>query len=154
MPGTLQQFLAEATLEAAKNLETAFLRLPEDKRDWSPMGEARTALDMIAECAMLGDPTQIVQSRSFPSEFNFQDYIRNKQAFARQGWEAVRAKLHESASRAAETIRTVPDEDLGIEIQMPWGPLTLARVIAYPYWNFSYHEAQINYLASMLGCLE
>jgi hypothetical protein len=31
--------------------------------------------------------------------------------------------------------------------------MTLANIIAYPYWNMSYHEGQVNYIASMLGCL-
>ena len=32
--------------------------------------------------------------------------------------------------------------------------MTLAQVIAYPHWNMSYHEGQINYIASMLGLLK
>jgi len=40
-----------------------------------------------------------------------------------------------------------------VEVQMPWGMMTLAQIISYPYWDMSYHEGQINYLASMLVCL-
>ena len=43
---------------------------------------------------------------------------------------------------------------MGVEIPMPWGPMTIGRMITYPQWNMTYHEGQINYLASLLGCLE
>ena len=152
MPNTLQEFLATATQEAATELETALLRLPEDKRNWSPMGVARTALDMVAECAILNDITDIVQSRTFPADFDFAALGRAKSELS-QDWNALRSVLHENTSRAVAAIPTVPADDLSIEIEMPWGSVTLAQVISYPYWNMSYHTGQINYLASMLGCL-
>ncbi len=31
--------------------------------------------------------------------------------------------------------------------------MTVAQIASYPYWNMCYHEGQINYIASMLGCL-
>ena len=153
MPGTLQNFLATATPKAAVVLETALLRLPEDKRDWSAMGNARSAIDMVAEAAMLNDVTEMVRTRAFPADFDMAEYSRAKAELC-QNWDALRSLLHESTARSVETIRTVPDGDLNIEIQMPWGPYTLAQVITYPYWNMSYHEGQINFIASMLGCLD
>lgn len=153
MPNSLQQFLAEATQTAAKDLETALFRLPEDKRNWSSMGDARSAMDMVAECAILSDPTEIVTSRSFPSNFDFGAFGQQKTELAKD-WNAVKALLTRNVENAVATIRSIPEEDLGIEIDMPWGKMTIAQIISYPYWNMSYHEAQINYIASMLGCLE
>ena len=153
MPGTLQEYLAKATPEIAKELEDAFLRIPEDKRGWSPMGTARTALDLIAECAILNDISDMVATHKFPEDFDFAKFGRAKAELAKD-WNALRAQLHKSTSRAVDAIRTVPDGDLGIEIPMPWGPVTVAQMISYPYWNMSYHTGQLNYLASMLGCLE
>ena len=153
MAGSLQTFLAKAVQSAAKDLETALFRVPEDKRNWSSMGDARSAIDMVAECAMLCDPTEIVTSRSFPSTFNFEEYKRNKEELAKD-WNAVKSLLDVNVAKAAAFILTVPDEDLNIEIAFPWGNMTVAQVLSYPYWNMSYHEGQINYIASMLGCLE
>lgn len=152
MATNLQQFLAESAEETAKNLETALNRLPEDKRNWSPMGDARTAMDMAAECAMLCDVTDIVQSRSFPGGFDFEQFGIRKAELAKDP-EATWALLHKNLARSVATIRAIPDEDLNIQIELPWGPSTIAQIIAYPYWNMSYHEGQINYIASMLGCL-
>jgi len=153
MTNTLQEFLVTATPKAAAALETALLRLPEDKRNWSPMGDARTALDMIAEVAMLNDIAEMVRNRAFPTDFDMDDYLEMKAALI-GNWGKLQPLLHSSTAIAVETIATVPSEDLGIEIQMPWGPYSIAQIIAYPYWNMSYHEGQINYIASMLGCLD
>jgi hypothetical protein len=152
MPNTLQKFLADATQQAATDLETALLRLPEDKRNWSPMGFAHTALDMVAECAILNDISGLVQSRAFPSAFDFAAFESAKAKLA-EDWEGLRYQLHQNTSRAVAAIRTVPDDDLHIEIQMPWGPMLLVQILAYPYWSMSYHIGQMNYLASMLGYL-
>jgi hypothetical protein len=153
VPNSLQEFLTNVTQKAAADLETALLRLPDDKRNVSPMGDARTALDMVAECAILNGTTgDIIKNLTFPADFDYSAFVRAKAEIS-QDWNALQSLLRENTSRAIAAIGTVADEDLGIEVQMPWGPLTLAQVIAYPYWNMSYHEGQINYIASMFGCL-
>jgi hypothetical protein len=53
-----------------------------------------------------------------------------------------------------EAIRNLTDEDMRSELQMPWGPMSLEQIAAYPYWNAKYHEGQINFIASILGCLK
>ena len=153
MAGTFQAFLVNAIPQAAKDLETALLRLPEDKRNWSPTENARSAMNMIAECAILGDPTGIVKSRSFPTDFDMAAFHARRNELATD-WETCRELLHANVDRAIATIREIPDSDLDQTVQMPWGPFTLAQIVSYPYWNMSYHEGQINYIASMLGCLD
>ncbi len=153
MPNTLQEFLAGATQKAADDLKAALLRLPEEKRSWSPMGEARTALDQVAECAMLnGSTANLIQSRTWPKDADMSEFFRAKAELARDE-SAVLSLLQENTEKVIGVIRSVPDGDLAVEVQMPWGPMTLAQIVAYPYWNMSYHEGQINYIASMLGCL-
>jgi len=48
MSNTLHDFLSTATQKAADDLGAAYLRIPEDKRGWSPEGKARTALEAMA----------------------------------------------------------------------------------------------------------
>jgi hypothetical protein len=48
-------------------------------------------------------------------------------------------------------IAGIPDEDLGAEVQMAWGPMTIEHMMAHGYWNMSYHEGQINYLGAKVG---
>jgi uncharacterized damage-inducible protein DinB len=153
MPHTLQEFLANAAEKAAADLETALKRLPEEKQNWSPVDTSRSALDQVAECAILnGTTAAIIQSRQFPHDFDFEAYARQKSELA-QDRDAALKLLHENTPRAVDAIRAVADADLEVSVDMPWGPMTLAQIISYPYWNMSYHEGQINYIASMLGCL-
>ncbi len=148
---TLQQFFADGARKAAEDLEAAVLRIPEDKRAWSPMGDARTALDQAAECAILcGSTAKLIQTRSWDSLGSMDEYFQKKAELAKD-WGQIQATLKENSAKVADTIRGVPDADLGVEIAMPWGPMTIAQVISYPYWNMSYHLGQINYIAIMLG---
>jgi hypothetical protein len=153
MSNTLQEFFATATQKAADDLTEALLRLPEDKRAWSPEDKARTALDQVAECALLcGYTADLLQSRVWAIN-DYGAYTEEKTE-ATKDWDKLSARLQENTRRVVETIRAVPDADLGDEIQMPWSKQTVAEIVAYPYWNMSYHQGQINYIASMLDCLK
>lgn len=154
MSSVLQNYLAEATLKGAADLETALLRVPEDKRLWSPMGDARSAADMVAECAILHKNTaRTIENRAFPEDFDWMSYVNEKDALARKTEELL-PLLHQNAALVASVIRAVLDEDLEAPVQMPWRPMTVTELMSYPSWNMSYHEGQINYIASMLGCLK
>ncbi len=154
MPDILPLFLADAAHKAASDLETALLRLPGDRRVWSAGGDARSASDMVAECAILnGSTAHAIENRSFPSDFDFAAYGSDKAQLS-QNEDALLALLHANTSRAVEAIRAVPDTDLNIEIQMPWGAMPMVQLMSYPYWNMTYHEGQINFIASILGCLK
>lgn len=153
MPNTLQDFLAVATQKAADDLKAALLRLPEDKRDWCPMAKARTALDQVAECALLnGGTVDLIRDRIWPKDFDFAAFEQSKVDLTRNE-AALLSLLEQNTAKVIAAMHTVPDDELGSEIQMPWGSMPLAQLLAYPYWNMSYHEGQINYIASMVGCL-
>ncbi len=151
---SLQSFLARATTKAAEDLVAAFERIPEDKRTWSPMGDARTAIDQVAELAILnGSTCKLLDDRKWPENYDFNDYFKAKDELASKGWDTIKALLDENTKKAVATISALPNESLGQPVDMPWGPMTVSQIASYPYWNMCYHEGQINYIASMLGCL-
>ena len=150
---SLQSFLADSTLKAMESLVAAVERIPEDKRNWSPSEGSRSALDQAAECAMLSEGT-LLRERKWPEDFNFEEYLAKKAALVERGWPAIKAMLEENVPKGVEVIKGVRGDEWGNSIQMPWGPFTIAQVASYPYWNMSYHEGQINYIASILGVLE
>jgi hypothetical protein len=151
MSNTAQEYLVRSTLKAVKSIEDALLGLPEDKRNWSPGGEARTALDMVAECALMNEATiDLLTTKVFDESFDFAEYNRVR-AELTQDWPTLQARLHESAARVTETIRAVPDSDLSIEVPMPWGTSTIEGICGYPYWNMSYHEGQITQIQMILA---
>ena len=151
MPGTLQTFLAHATEKAAKDLETALRRLPEEKWGWSPGGTARTALDQIAECGLVNAGfAEVIAARQWPEGYNLAQFDRDRQALMADPAKAIQT-LQEGTAKLVSVIAGVPDEDLGVEVQMAWGPMTIEHMIAHGYWNMSYHEGQINYLGALVG---
>ncbi len=147
---TLQEFLVGSTEKAAADLTAAVLRLPEDKRAWSPMERGRTALHQAAECAVLNKhAAQLVERRVWHAD-SLEDVMREMAQLA-QDWDAVYAALQQNTSALIAAIRAVPGEALTDEVTLPWGAQTLSQVMAYPYWNMSYHEGQINYIGSLAG---
>lgn len=154
MSNTLQDFFVVATQKAANSLAAALLRLPEDRRGWSPESTARTALDQVAECAILnGYTADLIRTGQWAASA-FDTFPGEKSAAVALGADRLNALLQENTQKAIDALRAVPDDALNRDVAMPWGSQTLAEIIAYPYWNMTYHEGQINYLASMLGCLD
>ena len=150
MPNTIQEFFADATEKAAVDLEAAYLKLPADKRQWNPAPKARSAADQVAECVLLNtNSATLLHARVFDPKFDMAAFVK-KQTEIMQNEEALLPALRESAAQAVAAIRAVPDSDLSVEVPMPWGAMSLTRIIAYPYWNMGYHEGQITYIASLL----
>lgn len=106
---TLHEFLASSTQKAADELSAAFLRIPEDKRDWTPGGNARSALDQVAECALLnGYTVEMLRTRAFPLGGGFQAYLREKEEAKAQGWEHLSAMLQENTRRFIDACARFP----------------------------------------------
>ena len=79
----LQNFLAGAAEKAAVDLEAALLRLPEEKRSWSPAETSRSAVDQIAECAILNGMTvEMITGRAWPANYDFEQYLKEKAILA------------------------------------------------------------------------
>ena len=153
MPNTLQNYMATATQKAADDLVAALMRIPEDTRAWSPDDKGRSALDQVAECAVLsGYTAELIQTRHW-SDSNASMFMKEKTEVL-QDWDKLQGLLQQNTARLIAAIHTTPDDALVDEIQMPWTKMTLAEVLGYPYWNMSYHQGQINYIASMLGTLD
>jgi hypothetical protein len=154
MSGTLQSYLATATPKAATDLEAALMRLPEEKRNWKAEGKARTALDMVAEVAILnGETANIIVNRAFDKDYDMAGFQKAKDNLG-QDLDALLKTLHENTAKVVAEIEKLSDDDLNISINMPWGPMTLAQVASYPFWNACYHEGQINFIASMFDLLD
>ena len=143
MPNTLQDFLADSTLKTAQDLEAALLQLPGEKWNWSAGGQARGALDMVAECALMnGAAVAMIRDGVFPPDMAFRHYAPEIEALC-DDWPALHTLLHQNAALVASVIRQVPDADLPAQ----------SESMFYALWNMTYHMAQINFIAAQRGCL-
>jgi len=126
--------------------------LPADRLDWKPAPGARSALDQLQEV--------VTAPIEFWSLYTDGKTSWNDESFAK--WKETRSKLttldqlekvgKENTAKLNEFMRTVDPaklEDI-VELPFPGGPYTVADVLSYHYWNISYHEGQITYIASLL----
>lgn len=152
MPSTLQEFLANATQTGADDIVAGFLRLPEEKRAWTPADTARSAVDQIAECALNNGYVADLIATGVWSAPARDVYGQQKRELAAGDWESLRALLAANTERLAAVIRAATDDSLDEILTTPYGPDKRSKIMAYPWWNMSYHVGQINYLATILGC--
>ena len=154
---TLQEQAIKMTKEAEGSLFRAARHVPEDKRDeWKPLGEARSVLSQLVECAtvpyffasvLAGAPMDLSSPEAQAKRRELEASITSVESA-----EAVSKKAHELLFKA---IAEVPDSDLDAKRPMPWDPSTTAAdVMFFAYWNLVYHIGQINYIQLMLGDTE
>jgi uncharacterized damage-inducible protein DinB len=149
----LQNIFAASTQKAADELIKAFLNLPDDKRGWSPDEKARPAINQLAECAILnGYTATLLLSKSWPKE-GYRAYFEEMKRLS-ESWETVEPVFLQNTSKLIAAIEEVPDSELEVSIDMPWGAKSTHEIMTYPTWNMTYHLGQINYLASILGVLK
>jgi hypothetical protein len=150
MANTVQSLLAESVKTASGDVLTALLSLPEDKRNWSPGGTARTALDMVAECAINNRFTaDLIITREWQMN-DMEAYAKHKAEVAASGLESLKQLLHENTAYLVNVIEKTADSDLNVEVYTPYGTGPLSGVMTYPYWNMKYHQGQITYIETLL----
>lgn len=116
---------------------------------WSPMGKGRTALDQIAECALITSfAAGIIRSKSVPPV----DWAAFGAAKAELSvnTETALAALAANTETLAGVLETLTEEDAATTVTLPWGEVvSLIGVAGMVYWNNTYHEGQINLIQQM-----
>lgn len=150
-----QDVLVRGTQKALDDVCRAAMAVPEEKRDWIPMGEARSVLSQMQEIA--------TQATFFLPLFregklpDFDDHARREAIRLRRSFDTVEKCVEAARTGTADlcaAISAFPDGELEREIVLPFGGGTsavMADVLALPSWNMVYHLGQINQLQLMLG---
>jgi hypothetical protein len=151
---TFQERIARQTTNAGEALFQSARAMPEDKLDWKPADDARTALDIVRECAYTpaGLPGLLAGNGTDPA---FLEEFGRLAAEART-WttlEAVEAGYRKNIETALGAIRACPDEALDQVYPVPFGAgrLTGEQIVMMCYWNMVYHMGQINYIQTQYG---
>jgi hypothetical protein len=148
---TIQDFIAEQTDIITEGILRSVRALPTDKLDWKPMGNGRSAIDQLAECA---SSPQIMMRALSGKGYSYEEEDRALKNSLKTIEEAERC-LREGNAKLLEMIRAMPDEKLAEQIHLPWGDIwRLAEVANMHYWNLVYHVGQINYIQTLLGDFE
>lgn len=142
-----------STLQALRQSAESLTKLITDMGDkaaWSPLDKGRTALNQVAECALMtGACIGIIQAKAVPA-FDWEAFGK-AQAELEANPEALLAALTTNTDGLIAAIEGLSAEDAATEITMPWGATyTLAGLADVNYWNNTYHEGQINYIQTLI----
>ncbi|MEO7715294.1 MAG: DinB family protein [Capsulimonas sp.] len=154
MSVSMQTFLADACKATCENLISAMRQLPEDKRLWTPAPTSRPAMNLIAECALgNGHTAELIENGKWP-DGTLEDFMQAQTDLTNGEWETLEALLRSNTERFCAAVRDLPDDRLNEIAELPFGKFPISFTVSYCYWNMSYHEGQINYIASILGILK
>ncbi len=130
----------------------AALDVPIDRLVWNPMGTGQSVLGIARELAQTPDWAYWVLTEARPEDpFAVAKSQRNE----KESWRTVedcQTACLAKIKRLFDLYRSLADEDL---IRTKWLPFnggrdhTLADLLDYPRWNFTYHLGQIEYIRSL-----
>ena len=145
----MKQWLIEEVKASVHRLAQAITALG-DQASWSPLDKGRTAIDQVAECALInGMIADILIKRADPVA-DWEAYGKAKAALDTAD-KAV-AVLNETLGQLEAAYAALPTELEEHQITMPWGQqYKLIDLPSISLWNNTYHEGQINYIATLGG---
>lgn len=148
---TAQELLCIQIERHTDQLFRAARSIPEDKLNWKPNPNLRTALDQLQEIATADS---VFRAAYIDRAIEWSpDLMAN--------WVERRSKItdldelekltRESNNRLCEFIMSVDDDYLRLPVKMPFpGEYDVAYIFSYYPWNMAYHEGQITALGMHL----
>ena len=150
-----QDEIVRITQKALDDVCRAALAIPADKRDWVPMGEARSVLNQMQELAVAGtwflDIIQDLRVTREPERDIDEMMARAREITTIE--ECVES-ARKTTSELCRAIMTFPPEALDLEVTLPFGAgqtASMADMLYMHAWNLTYHLGQINQMQLMLG---
>ena len=150
-----QDHIAKATRDAAKEAFKYAKAVPADKIDWKPLDAGRSVLDICRELTMC--PTwayDIIEGKEQPKwDEETMAAIKKEQS----QWttiEACEAECYKRLDKLEGLYKTITDERLENTKWLPFDggrDFTVAEMMDYPRWNFTYHLGQIAYIQILYG---
>lgn len=135
------QPLMDTIVWAGQNYAHNLDFIPDDKLDWKPSPEAKSAIEITGEVVgVIRGTITFFQTGHFPME---------PTTFASR--EEGKAALKDATVQYAEFLGTLGANDLGGEVELPFGIMPKIQVLAYPMVETLHHHGQIAYIQSLLG---
>jgi hypothetical protein len=155
-----RQYLANTAQFMAQTIGRTVPFTPADKRNWAPMGAARTTMDVIQECAeALERITKFMKTGQFDRPTPEARAAR-AEALKKNPpkFEDLKTRLQKAAEAYAQAIEKFPEERWTEMVPSPFPSLgqqmPLGTLLGIPVFNMVYHWGQINYIQTMLGDTE
>jgi hypothetical protein len=148
---TIQQLAAKLNRDVAAGLKRNAAAMPADRVSWKPMDVGRSALDQVAECALIARfGAGLLTDRTTP-QMDMEAFQKARAEL--DTVEKAAAALDAGTDALCAAIEAFPAADLDKTIQLPWfgEPSTFAEIMFLSYWNSVYHVGQIAYIQTLYG---
>lgn len=139
------------------NLLNTFNAVPDDKLNWKPLDQGRSALDAFSDAAQTcGMIARLIESKGEikPSREMFMQMAQERASWSKTD---ALAAMNTNCAALYTAIGTLSDADLAQPITMPMGggmTMPLAGWITMAYRTFVSRFAQINYIQTLYGDTE
>jgi len=115
--------------------------IPEDRLNWKPAPESKSALECAAEAAFL--------MKSMIPVLAGAAWTRSEHAPPSKA--EVQETLRTAAKDYAAGLRAIPVERLGEVVSMPFGDMPLGQLAGFAVVDVIHHRGQVCYLQTLLG---
>ena len=115
--------------------------IPEDRLDWKPTPDSKSARECAAEAALFMKSMIPVLAGA---EWTRADYSPPPKV-------EIQGLLRTVSKEYADALRSIPLERLGEVVSMPFGDTPLGQLAGFPVVDVIHHRGQVCYLQTMLG---
>ena len=137
-----------------QGLTRTFNAVPDDKLNWAPLDQGRTALDAFGDAAQTCKlAAQIAQSKG---NFKPSREMFTQLAAERANWNKADAldAMNAASTALHAALENLSEEELAVPVPMPIGggmTMPLGAWIMMAYRSFLSRFAQINYIQTLYG---
>lgn len=152
-----QDQIIETTNRAIEGIFRTARAMPEDKLNWKPMDNGRSALDQLQEVSYAPVWFAAVLEKKADPKFTPEQFQQARED--RKAWDTL-DKCQEACKANSEKlfdqIRNLSDEDLSSSIKFEGSDreFTLADIAMFHLTHVGYHTGQINYIQTLYGDTE
>jgi uncharacterized damage-inducible protein DinB len=148
----LQQLESRRVLTLIELFEKAAEQVPADKTHWKPEKKGKSSHEILEHVAGANLAfAALVRGSALPEQAakakDRQD-IKSETDSYHQAIDSLKS----SAKVLSEAIASVPDSQLAVDRQMPWGVTwKMTRLVTAPSAHIAYHWGQLCYLQTLYG---
>lgn len=150
-----QDHMIDTTRKAAIEAFRYAKVVPADKADWKPLDNGRSTLDLAREMAKCPDWAYDIIAGEKQQDWSEEAMAETQKELAQ--WTSVEQCEKECLSRLERLFglfAEISDERLKETKWLPFDggrDFTVAEMMDYPRWNFTYHLGQIAYIQTLYG---
>ena len=138
------QLLSDTVIWAGKNLAYNLDSIPDDKLNFKPAPDAKSALEISAEVVHVLQMFAAILQNQKPSETPVSFATRDE----------AKTALETASAAYGLLLLSLGANDLTGEMQLPFGAMPKSQAITLPVVDTIHHHGQIAYIQTILGDTE